>query len=66
MRVVILTGDGADGAMVVKFAEGEVVAVLQTVSSGRQEEGRARGHVGVVRGRVGRGDGRTAGGDGGA
>jgi hypothetical protein len=66
VRVAILTGDGGDGAVAVEFAEGEVVAVLQTVSSGRQEEGRAHGHVGVVRGRVGRGDGRTAGGDGGA
>jgi hypothetical protein len=56
----VLTGDRGGGGVAVEFTEGEVVAVLQTVSGGQQEKGRARGHVGVVRGRVMRGDGEKA------
>jgi hypothetical protein len=66
VRVAVLTRDGGDGGTVIEFVEGEAIAVLRTVSGGRQEEGRARGHVRVVRGRVGCGDGRKTGGDGGS
>jgi hypothetical protein len=57
VRAAILTRDGGDSGTAVEFAEGEAVAVLQMVSGGQQEEGRARGRVRVVRGRVKRGDG---------
>jgi hypothetical protein len=53
VRAAVLTGDGVDGGAAIEFAEGVAVVVLQTVSGGWQEEGRARGCVGVVRGRVG-------------
>jgi hypothetical protein len=62
VRAAVLT---EDGGAVIKFVEGEAVAMLRTVSSGRQEEGRTHGRVRVVRGRVRRGDGRKTGGDGG-
>jgi hypothetical protein len=62
VRAAVLT---EDGGAVIEFVEGEAVAMLRTVSSGRQEEGRTHGRVRVVRGRVGHGDGRKTGGDGG-
>jgi hypothetical protein len=62
VRAAVLT---EDGGAVIEFVEGEAVAMLRTVSSGRQEEGRTHGRVRVVRGRVGRGDGRKMSGDGG-
>jgi hypothetical protein len=64
VRAAVLTGDGGHSGATIEFDEGEAIAVLRTVSGGRQEEGRARGRIGVVRGRVGRGDGRKASGDG--